>query len=380
MGAVSLLTTDITLVVDGQTSVVRAHADTVAQVLNENDITLGVHDAVTPGKGTAVADGMRVTVSYGRQVDVTVDGVAKTVWTTGATVDGVLAGMGITDPDALVTPDRSTKLTGDGVLITVSLPKLVKVTADGHTTTMETLAATVGDLLTAQGIKLGSGDVVKPALNTALTATTAITVQRVTTTKQTETVPVPFTTTNQNDGSLPAGQTQVQTQGVNGAKDQVWQITAIDGVEQSRTLISETVTIPPVDEVVLVGTQKPKPAAPPAPAPAPVPATVPAPSVTPGSAQDIARGMLASFGFGDNQFGCLVNLWNHESGWRVNASNRSSGAYGIPQALPGSKMATVGADWKTNPATQIRWGLGYIKGRYGTPCGAWSSFQAHGWY
>jgi hypothetical protein len=107
------------------------------------------------------------------------------------------------------------------------------------------------------------------------------------------------------------------------------------------------------------------------------PVDVPVPD--PGSAQAIADDMLASFGFDHSQFGCLVELWNRESGWRVNAEN-ASGAYGIPQALPGSKMATAGADWATNPATQIRWGLGYIKGRYSTPCGAWGFWEAHGWY
>ena len=99
----------------------------------------------------------------------------------------------------------------------------------------------------------------------------------------------------------------------------------------------------------------------------------------PSAAQAIARDMLLARGWGDDQFGCLVELWNHESGWNVYASN-PSGAYGIPQALPGSKMATAGADWETNPATQISWGLGYITGRYGTPCGAWDTFSSQGWY
>nr|WP_116026463.1 lytic transglycosylase domain-containing protein [Thermomonospora umbrina] len=100
-----------------------------------------------------------------------------------------------------------------------------------------------------------------------------------------------------------------------------------------------------------------------------------------GEAQRIAKGMLPSYGFDpDTQFGCLVKLWNKESGWRHTAANPSSGAYGIPQALPGSKMASAGSDWRTNPATQIKWGLGYIKGRYGTPCGAWSHSQSRGWY
>ena len=90
--------------------------------------------------------------------------------------------------------------------------------------------------------------------------------------------------------------------------------------------------------------------------------------------------MVMARGWGESEFNCLVSLWNKESGWRVNANNASSGAYGIPQALPGSKMASAGSDWQTNPATQITWGLGYIEGRYGTPCGAWASSEARGWY
>jgi hypothetical protein len=90
--------------------------------------------------------------------------------------------------------------------------------------------------------------------------------------------------------------------------------------------------------------------------------------------------MADNYGWGGDQFSCLVSLWNKESGWNYQAYNRSSGAFGIPQALPGNKMATAGADWQTSAATQIAWGLGYISGRYGTPCGAWSHSQSVGWY
>lgn len=96
----------------------------------------------------------------------------------------------------------------------------------------------------------------------------------------------------------------------------------------------------------------------------------------PGSAQAYAKSALAARGMGQDQFSCLVALWNRESGWNVYASN-PSGAYGIPQALPGSKM---GAGWQTSATVQINWGLGYISGRYGTPCGAWAHSQSSGWY
>lgn len=99
-----------------------------------------------------------------------------------------------------------------------------------------------------------------------------------------------------------------------------------------------------------------------------------------GSAQHIAQNMLASFGWSPSQFSCLEPLWAHESGWSVTAENPDTGAYGIPQALPGSRMASAGPDWQTNAATQIRWGLEYIKDTYGSPCAAWSHEEADGWY
>lgn len=100
----------------------------------------------------------------------------------------------------------------------------------------------------------------------------------------------------------------------------------------------------------------------------------------PGTAQAIAYEMVLAWGWDDAQFACLVALWDRESNWNVYAENKSSGAYGIPQALPGTKMATVADDWQTNPTTQITWGLGYIAGRYENPCGAWTSSENRGWY
>ncbi|TVZ07510.1 lytic transglycosylase domain-containing protein [Trebonia kvetii] len=99
-----------------------------------------------------------------------------------------------------------------------------------------------------------------------------------------------------------------------------------------------------------------------------------------GSPRQIAQQMLGQFGWKASQFSCLEPLWYHESGWNPSAMNPSSGAYGIPQALHGSLMASAGSDWQTNPATQIRWGLGYIHDRYGSPCGAWTHEQSANWY
>ena len=109
---------------------------------------------------------------------------------------------------------------------------------------------------------------------------------------------------------------------------------------------------------------------------APSPGTV----VDPAAARAYASSAVSARGWSQGEFSCLVSLWSRESSWRADAYNSGSGAYGIPQSLPGSKMASAGSDWRTNAATQINWGLGYIAARYGTPCGAWAHSESVNWY
>jgi hypothetical protein len=106
-----------------------------------------------------------------------------------------------------------------------------------------------------------------------------------------------------------------------------------------------------------------------------------APPADPTSAEEIGKEELVDFGFSEStQWPCLYDIWERESGWNVYAENPSSGAYGIPQSLPGDKMASVASDWETDPTTQIKWGLGYIKSIYGTPCAAWQNEIDYGYY
>jgi hypothetical protein len=143
----------------------------------------------------------------------------------------------------------------------------------------------------------------------------------------------------------------------------------------ARKLAAQEAAAPRATATQNTGTAQPTASAQPAPS-----ATASAAPVASGSPQQIAQAMLGSFGWSSSQFSCLDPLWAHESGWSVAAYNAGSGAYGIPQALPGSRMASAGPDWQTNAATQIRWGLEYIKGTYGSPCAAWDHEQATGWY
>ena len=99
-----------------------------------------------------------------------------------------------------------------------------------------------------------------------------------------------------------------------------------------------------------------------------------------GKNQRIGKALAAKRGWTGKQWVCLKKLWYRESGWSIRSGNPNHGSFGIPQALPGRKMASAGRDWRTNAATQIRWGFGYIAGRYGSPCGAWAHSQSHHWY
>ncbi|MDN4475566.1 G5 domain-containing protein [Demequina sp. SYSU T00192] len=179
----------------------------------------------------------------------------------------------------------------------------------------------------------------------------------------------------QDDPDLEKGTEEVVTEGEPGSRVITYDVTYVDGEEVSRV---ETLTLTveqPTDEVIAVGTKEETEEAT---ASTSVPATS---SVSPGTARALGQQMAASmYGWTGSEWSCLDALWQRESGWNPNAHNPYSGAHGIPQALPGSKMATAGADWATNPATQITWGLGYISGRYGTPCSAWGHSESVGWY
>lgn len=209
--------------------------------------------------------------------------------------------------------------------------------------------------------------------------------------------PQVHSTVKKETDSLPKGETKVETAGVDGLVRTTYEVTTQDGKEVSRTPVAQVVVTQKVDEVVLVGTGEQEAAQQAQSAgdgqtaqsngsgegsnsATSAPAASSGAGTDPDGAKAIARSMLASHGWGDSEFTCLESLWTRESGWNYQAENASSGAYGIPQALPGTKMSEVADDWATNPATQITWGLNYISGRYGSPCSAWAHSESVGWY
>lgn len=249
------------------------------------------------------------------------------------------------------------------------------VTVDGQTRTISSSATTLYAALKDAGIVVGENDRVSQIMGTQVVDGAKVTITRVEKKTVTEDVADPHASSQIEDATLAKGSQEVQTAGVDGVTTNTYEVMYEDGKEVSRTQIFSSVKTARVDEVVRVGTKDVADES--ATSAGAAASTTVVPS---GSAQEIAASMLGSYGWGSDQMSCLVNLWQKESHWNYLAQNRSSGAYGIPQALPGSKMASAGADWATNPATQIKWGLGYISGRYGSPCGAWAHSQSRGWY
>lgn len=370
----TLIDKTVTIRVDGQDRTVHTVSSTVNGALKDAGIKVDHHDVVAPAVDTAIKDGSTIVVRQGRLLKLTVDGQPMEIWVTATTVEQALSQLGY-DAGSYSSVSRSKRLPLDPTSIDLRTPKSVTVTADGVARPVVTTGTFASDAVTAAGVTFSADDLWSVPGSTALTTGMTITLQRVTYADVVESTEVAFATDQTEDSTLTNGKTVIDTRGVVGQNAVTYRVTYVDGVESARAPISESVGTAPVTQVQRIGT-KPVVVAPVVPATPSAPA---APVPSSGSAQDIAHGMVLAQGWGEDQFSCLVSLWNRESGWRTNAAN-PSGAYGIPQALPGSKMASAGADWATNPATQISWGLGYIEARYGTPCGAWGHSQSSGWY
>lgn len=249
----------------------------------------------------------------------------------------------------------------------------------------------VKSVLQQGGITLGPNDTISPSLTTKVKESTVITINRANTTVETVTTKIPFNTIIKQTDSLPKGQTKVQTEGQDGIMEATNLVQKSGANTISTNTLTSWVKTAPVNKVILEGTGTVS--APAASAPssssqssssssssnnnsAAASAANQGTTMPVGQAQALAHQLVLARGWDEGQFTCLVKLWQRESGWSVTAHN-PSGAYGIPQALPGSKM---GPGWQSDANVQINWGINYIAGRYGTPCGAWAHSNATGWY
>ena len=413
--------TTVMVEVNGVTRPVTAWGNTVGDALEVANVSVGSGDLVQPGLAETVHEGDTIVVRSSRAYTVTVDGETRTLWTTATSADGILADAAPLGSTVALAADRSASR--DELTPLVSRPRNIFVSADG--TTREVAVRPGQDtraILESAGVSVHALD--RVTVENGTTGELTINVSRVTRGEATETVEIPFSETTTNSNDMFVGESQVTTTGQNGVTTwTVWQEKDGDRVLTSVP-ITEHSTSQPVTQVRSEGTKEVTPAALVAAGIDPK-ATLEEKEEADGTTsvryraklgsisskeeiaeitgeskngdaaaevgdvptnysgedpRSLARPIVSAQGWGDSEYQCLILLWNRESQWNPYAENAYSGAYGIPQALPGSKMASAGADWRTNPITQINWGIGYIKGRYGTPCSAWAHSNAVGWY
>lgn len=362
-GAFATLHKFVEVDVDGTPRQVSTFGRTVGDVLVAAGVQVSERDLVVPAVSTPAVNGDEIVVRHARELELLVDGESRTVWTTALTVGDAVEALGERARDAHVSVSRSATLPRSGALV-VSTRKAMTVAVDGQRIELDTNLPTVREALLEVGLVLGEDDALSVPLDSPAVDGLEIEVTRAEVVAGTVTQTMDFAEREVEDDSYAKGTRIVQQQGQVGVREVTYTATVVDGKEVGRTVLASVIVSEPQDRIVLVGTME-------------VPDV---PAVKPGTAQAIAKELAADRGWGDDEFTCLVALWQRESGWRVDAHNKSSGAYGIPQALPGNKMAKYGDDWRTNPETQIKWGLAYIKGRYSTPCGAWGHFLRKHWY
>jgi len=355
----------ITLHDNGQDKGFLTTATTLGDAFKQAGVQIDPNDLVEPGLDeTLVAGHYDVNVYRARPVTV-IDGNTRTkILSPYQTPKQIVehANVALQDED-LTTVSANTDMVSQGAGLQVSIDRATAFTLVmyGKTLTAYTQATTVGDMLEQKNITLGKNDTVSAPDNTPITAGMTVELWRNGVQTITEEQDIAFDVEQTKDRDRELGYKEVKTAGEAGKRSVSYEIEMQNGKEVSRKEIQSVVTKEPKRQIEVVGAKMPTP-------------------TNPTEAQALGHQMMLDYGFGEDQWSCLYNLWMRESGWKTTSGNVSSGAYGIPQALPASKMASVAPDYLTSAATQITWGLGYIKGRYSTPCGAWSSFQAKGWY
>jgi resuscitation-promoting factor RpfB len=256
----------VTLSVDGKAESLHTFADTVGDVLTDQDIDLSYHDVVAPSVNSPVEDGSEIAVRFGRQLTVTIDGVERTVWTTALSVDEALEELGIRAAGAELSVSRSLGIGRRGLDFEIRTPKDVTLVADGGSKTVTTTAITVREALADAGITLAKLDQISPALEDRVADGITLTIKRVVAEKRTVTVTVEHKTTRKNDNSLYEGDTRVDVKGRDGKIERVVEVLMVDGKEAKRRVLSEETIVAAVTKIVLVGTkERPAPETPPPP-------------------------------------------------------------------------------------------------------------------
>lgn len=349
----------LTVFESGQKTSFKTNAKTVREALKAQKINFSKEDSVEPGLDEELT-GAEYSINIYRAKPVVIeDGELKTKILTAAQTPRQIAEkacLNVHNEDKLAF-EESGNILEDGSINTLKITRAKEISVDlfGKTESFRTQAKTVEDFLKEKKIVLGKDDGISIDLKTQISNGLNFRIWR--NGKQTLTVeePTDFQTETIQDANKDSGYKEIKEAGEKGTKSVTYEVEMQNGKEISRKKINETEIKAAKKQVVIVGTKTSLPA---------------------GSHTD----WMTAAGISASDQGSANAIISQESGWRVNATNRSSGAYGIPQALPGSKMASAGSDWQTNPITQLKWMNSYVVGRYGSWQNAYAHKNSKGWY
>lgn len=349
----------LTVFESGQKTSFKTNAKTVREALKAQKINFSKEDSVEPGLDEELT-GAEYSINIYRAKPVVIeDGELKTKILTAAQTPHQIAekaGLNVHNEDKLAF-EESGNILEDGSINTLKITRAKEISVDlfGKTESFRTQAKTVENFLKEKKIVLGKDDSISIDLKTQISNGLNFRIWR--NGKQTLTVeePTDFQTETIQDANKDSGYKEIKEAGEKGTKSVTYEVEMQNGKEISRKKINETEIKAAKKQVVIVGTKTSLPA---------------------GSHTD----WMSAAGISASDQGSANAIISQESGWRVNATNRSSGAYGIPQALPGSKMASAGSDWQTNPITQLKWMNSYVVGRYGSWQNAYAHKKSKGWY
>lgn len=351
----------ITIYDNGNEKTIISPANTVSEALNDADITLSQYDSVDPGRDSEIVNGSNVITIRRARTIVVHDGSREVrVITAAQTSAEIASAAGIKiyaeDQTDIAPVDDVLASGGAGLALTITRAKVINLRLYGQDMQVRTQSKTVSEFLKEKNIKLGQDDGMSLGADSPITNQMELQIWRNGIQTITATETIPYDTKIVRDSAFKIGYRQVQTQGQDGEKTVIYQVEMRDNQEVNRTKISEVINVGVVQQVEVIGTKVELP---------------------PGSHTD----WMAAAGIAESDYGYVEYIISHESGWGVTKSNYSgSGAYGLCQALPGSKMASAGSDWATNPITQLKWCNGYAVGRYGSWAKAYDSWiQKHWW-
>jgi uncharacterized protein YabE (DUF348 family) len=246
----------VALSIDGDVSQVQTMAPTVGELLEKQNIEVGERDVVVPGPDTRLAEGTTIAVNYGRQVEITVDGESKVIWTTATSVDRAIDELGIDTTGAEIDPALDTEVGRDGIAVDIATAKTVTILAAGKKRNVTTTAQTVAGALTAAKIKVDGNDKLSVRPTAKLIDGTSVRYVSVTESKVTRKVSVAYQTVRKLTSKLDKGDTEVDTRGVQGVRTLTYRVVRHDGKTVTKKRISDKVTRKPVTQVVLVGTKE----------------------------------------------------------------------------------------------------------------------------